>query len=136
MQTDPTPRSHPGIEADAATAGEIEETRDASRRTQLANERTLLAWWRTGLAAFAVSLGGGRLVPALTKEARWPYTVVGVGFGLLGLALFSYGLSRQRTVDRAIARGEYSPPDERLLGVLAALGVLLGIALIAIVVVG
>jgi hypothetical protein len=30
-------------------------THDASRRTYLAEERTLLAWWRSGLAAFAVS---------------------------------------------------------------------------------
>ena len=88
------------------------------------------------MAAFAVSLGGGRLVPALTKESRWPSVVIGVGFGLFGLALFGYGLSRQLTVDRAIARGEYSPPDRRLLGVLAGLGVVLGLALIAIVVAG
>lgn len=33
---------------------------DALRRTRLANERTHLAWWRTGLAALAVSLGAGR----------------------------------------------------------------------------
>ncbi len=136
METDPTPRNRTRIEPDAVTAGEIDEARDASRRTRLANERTLLAWWRTGLAAFAVSLGAGRLVPALTKGARWPYVVIGVGFGLLGLALFSYGLSRQRTVDRAIARGEYSPPDQRLLGILAGLGLVLGIALIAIIVAG
>jgi putative membrane protein len=133
---DPPPRTRTGVEDDAVTTSGIEEARDASRRTRLANERTLLAWWRTGLAAFAVSLGAGRLVPALTKEPRWPYVVIGVGFGLLGLALFGYGLSRQRTVDRAIARGEYLPPDQRLLGVLTGLGVVLGIALIAIVVAG
>jgi uncharacterized membrane protein YidH (DUF202 family) len=32
---------------------------DASRRTYLAEERTLLAWWRSGLAAFAVAVGVG-----------------------------------------------------------------------------
>jgi putative membrane protein len=44
----------------------FDEARDATRRTRLANERTYLAWWRTGLTAFAVSLGAGKLVPALT----------------------------------------------------------------------
>jgi putative membrane protein len=107
---------------------------DATRRTRLANERTYLAWWRTGLSAFAVSLGAGKVVPALTKETRWPYTVIGVGFGLLGVLLVAYGLIRQRTVDAAISRGEFAPSDERIVLVLAASGILLGIALIAIVV--
>jgi uncharacterized membrane protein YidH (DUF202 family) len=60
--------------------GQFDETGDATRRTRLANERTYLAWWRTGLTAFAVSLGAGRLVPALTDATHWPYVVVGVGF--------------------------------------------------------
>ena len=42
-------------------AAELDEARDAMRRTPLANERTYLAWWRTGLATFAVSFGAGRL---------------------------------------------------------------------------
>ena len=39
----------------------MEDSRDATRRTRLANERTYLAWWRTGLTAFAVSFGAGRI---------------------------------------------------------------------------
>lgn len=31
----------------------FDEARDATRRTRLANERTYLAWWRTGLMSFA-----------------------------------------------------------------------------------
>ena len=50
----------------------FDEARDATRRTRLANERTYLAWWRTGLTSFAVSLGAGKLVPALTEESHWP----------------------------------------------------------------
>jgi putative membrane protein len=30
-------------------AADVDKARDATRRTQLANERTYLAWWRTGL---------------------------------------------------------------------------------------
>ena len=119
----------------APGGGRFDEAGDATRRTRLANERTYLAWWRTGLTAFAVSLGSGKLVPVLTKESRWPYVVVGVGFALLGVAFVAYGFVRQRAVEAAIARGEFERPDERLLAVLAATGVVLGFALLALVVV-
>jgi putative membrane protein len=114
--------------------GSFDEAGDATRRTRLANERTYLAWWRTGLTAFAVSLGAGKLVPALTDETRWPYVLVGVGFALLGVAFVAYGFIRQRLVERAVARGEYVRPDERLLASLTAIGILLGFVLLAIVV--
>jgi putative membrane protein len=122
-------------ETRAPTGGRFDEAGDATRRTRLANERTYLAWWRTGLTAFAVSFGSGKLVPALTDQTSWPYVVVGVGFALLGVAFVAYGFVRQRMVERAIARGEYVRPDERLLGLLTAVGILLGFALLAIVVV-
>jgi putative membrane protein len=115
--------------------GRFDEAGDATRRTRLANERTYLAWWRTGLTAFAVSLGAGKLVPALTDETRWPYVVVGVGFALLGVACVAYGYRRQRLVESAVARGEYARPDERLLGALTWIGMLLGFALLLIVVI-
>jgi inner membrane protein YidH len=113
--------------------GRFDEAGDATRRTRLANERTYLAWWRTGLTAFAVSLGAGKLVPALTDESRWPYVAVGIGFGVLGLAFVAYGYRRMREVDASIARGEYARPDERLMGSLAAVGIVLGLALVVIV---
>jgi putative membrane protein len=115
--------------------GRFDEAGDATRRTRLANERTFLAWWRTGLTAFAVSLGAGKLVPALTDETRWPYVVVGVGFALLGVAFVAYGFRRQWLVERAVARGEYARPDERLLAWLTGIGILLGLMLLVIVVV-
>ena len=87
------------------------------------------------MTAFAVSFGSGKLVPALTDQTSWPYVVVGVGFALLGVAFVAYGFLRQRMVERAIVRGEYVRPDERLLGLLTAVGILLGFALLAIVVV-
>jgi putative membrane protein len=109
---------------------------DATRRTRLANERTYLAWWRTGLTAFAVSLGAGKLVPALTDESAWPYLVVGVGFALLGVAFVGYGFHRMRQVEDALARGEFARPDPHVLGLLAAVGIVLGFALLAIVAFG
>jgi putative membrane protein len=122
-------------DTDPPGGGRFDEAGDATRRTRLANERTYRAWWRTGLTAFAVSLGAGKLVPALTDETRWPYVVVGVGFALLGVAFVAYGHRRQRLVERAVARGQYVRPDERLLTALTAIGILLGLALLVIVVV-
>ena len=122
-------------DTDPPGGGRFDEAGDATRRTRLANERTYLAWWRTGLTAFAVSLGAGKLVPALTGETRWPYVVVGVGFALLGVAFVAYGFVRQRLVERAVARGEYVRPDERLLAGLTAIGILLGLVLLVIVVI-
>ena len=58
----------------------------------MAGERTELAWWRTGLAALAVAVGIGRLAPELQRSgSTWPYVVVGVGFALYGIALFTQG---------------------------------------------
>jgi hypothetical protein len=51
------------------------------------------------------------------------------------VAFVAYGYRRQRLVERAVARGEYMRPDERLLAALTATGILLGLALLVIVVV-
>ena len=104
------------------------------RRTRLADERTYLAWWRTGFASFAVSLGAGKVVPSLTKEPRWPYTILGAGFALLGLAFVGYGLIRQRQVEAAITRGDFAPSNEVVIAVLAATSIVLGVALLVVVV--
>ena len=82
---------------------------------------TLLDKWRFARALVAEE--------GLTPSARL------VGFALLGMAFVGYGFVRERMVERAIARGEYVRPDERLLGVLTAVGILLGFALLVIVVV-
>jgi inner membrane protein YidH len=98
------------------------------RRTSLANERTQLAWWRTGLTALAVALAVGRLVPDVGgKSTQWPYTVVGVGFALYGIALIGYGSIRSSTVEQAAARGEFVPPPHGTLAALGFVGMALGL---------
>jgi putative membrane protein len=110
----------------------LDEARDATRRTRLANERTYLAWWRTGLTTFAVSLAAGKLVPELSSGAAWPYEVIGVAFALVGLLFIAYAYVRQRRVEEALARGEYAPFEARAGFLFAALGVLLGIGTITV----
>jgi inner membrane protein YidH len=114
----------------------VDEVRDATRRTRLATERTYLAWWRTGLTAFAVAFGAGRIVPELTGGAVWPYAALGVAFGVVGLAFIAFGYVRQKQVDEALARGDYAPLDDRAAIVFAAAGLLLGLATIILVIAG
>ncbi len=109
------------------------ETRDAMRRTRLANERTYLAWWRSGLTALAVSFGAGKLVPELSGGAEWPFQVVGAGFGVIGVAFIVYGLVRHRLVEEALQRGQYAPLDDRVALALTGVGVLLGAATVVLV---
>jgi putative membrane protein len=106
----------------------VNETEDATRRTRLANERTYLAWWRSGLTSFAVSLGAGKLVPAVSSGATWPFEVVGVGFAALGVVACAYGYVRQRAVERALDRGEFDALSEEAALALAAAAVALGVA--------
>jgi len=113
---------------------QLDEVRDATRRTRLANERTYLAWWRTGLTALAVSFAAGRLLPELTKGEKWPYEVVGVAFALVGIAFIVQGYRRQRAVDEALARGEWAPFDTRAGLLFAVVGAVLGLATIALVI--
>ena len=117
-----------------AESAAVEDVRDATRRTRLAGERTYLAWWRTGLTTFAVALGAGKLVPELSGGSAWPYEAIGVGFALVGVLFIAYAYIRQKRVEEALARGDYTPFETRAGLVFALLGVLLGLATIAIVV--
>lgn len=71
-------------------------------------------------------------MPELSHGSNWPYVIIGALFALLGAACVVYAFVRQRNVDRAIARGDYSPPDERIVAALAISGTLLGLALVGI----
>src|SRR2546430_8015919 len=94
-------------------AREGDKPGEGLRRTWLASERTYLAWLRTGFAAFAVSLGVGKVVPALTGGAQWPYAVLGVAFALLGVGLVGYGALRPTLVRTALRRRENAELDWR-----------------------
>ncbi len=98
----------------------------------MAGERTELAWWRTGLAALAVAVGIGRLAPELQESgATWPYVLVGIGFALYGIALFTQGTIRGR--EEAGPLGEEKHPMGWRTAALAAAGPLLGLAVVALI---
>ena len=112
---------------------EVADLQDASRRTRLANERTYLAWWRTGLTALAVSFGAGRLVPALSGGANWPFEAIGIAFAVVGVAFMIFGYVRHRDVEEALARGEYTGLTGQTAIAFAGVGAVLGLATIALV---
>jgi putative membrane protein len=103
-------------------------------RTRLADERTYLAWLRSGLSAFAVSLGAGKIVPALAAGPRWPYQALGGDFAIVGVALVALGYLRRGAVAAAIGRGDDVEIDDRTTAVLVAVVVVLGLALTVVVV--
>jgi putative membrane protein len=114
------------------------DPRDYSRRTLLAVERTYLAWWRTGLTALAVALATARVVPGLSRRApvQWPYTLLGVGFAVLGMVCIGYGEKRRRSVSQAVRRGEFDETDPTLTIVLTAGGLVLAAGLVVLLAIG
>ena len=112
----------------------LEDVVDATRRTRLAAERTYLAWWRSALAAFAVSLGVGKLIPELTSGRSIGYEVVGVGYALLGIAFIAYGYWRQRILEQALDEGRFVPFDGRAALAFTVATAALGVATLFVIV--
>jgi putative membrane protein len=111
------------------------DPRDFTRRTLLANERTYLAWWRTGITSIATALAAARLVPELAKVKHdWPYTVLGVGFALIGVVCFAYGHIRRMQVDRAVREGSFVDLDHTITLVISVGGVVLALGLVALII--
>ncbi len=112
----------------------FEEVVDATRRTRLASERTYLAWWRSALAAFAVSLGVGKIVPQLTNGSSIGYKIVGVGYALLGVAFIAYGFLRQQQQETALLEGRFVPFGRGAALGFTVAGILLGTATVIVVI--
>jgi uncharacterized membrane protein YidH (DUF202 family) len=85
---------------------------EASRRTRFAEERTLLAWWRTGIAAAAVALAVGGIVPKLSGLPKGRFVALGVGYGVLAIAFFVGGAIRARLSHDALERNAFAALPE------------------------
>jgi inner membrane protein YidH len=111
------------------------DPRDYTRRTLLANERTYLAWWRTGITSLAAGLGSARVAPELANAKHvWPYTLLGAGFAVIGLVCFAYGHIRRIRVDRAVREGSFSDLSDTVTLVISVGGVLIAAGLIALII--
>jgi len=107
---------------------------DASRRTWLAAERTWLAWWRTALGSAAVALGVGRILPDVTHGARWPFTVLGVGYGVLAIAVLLAGAVREHRTAEALRNNSYSAMSFSLVMWLTAGALVLAVGTLIIII--
>jgi putative membrane protein len=104
-----------------------------TERTRLANERTYLAWWRTGIAGVAAGFAVGRVVPEVVEGRSWPYVAVGAALTAAGLLAFVYGVVRYRELDASLREGREPERRDSALLVLAGIGVAAGVASILLV---
>jgi putative membrane protein len=116
----------------APTVTESSEFGDPSRRTYLATERTLLAWWRSAYAAIGVALAVGRLLPDVAHLPKVPFLILGAGWGLLACALIVFGSVRQRRGHRAIQSGSFLHLHQNVASVIAGYTLLLIIATVIV----
>jgi uncharacterized membrane protein YidH (DUF202 family) len=106
---------------------------DVTRRTWLAAERTWLAWWRTALGGAAVSVAVGRGLPLVSKGTRWPFELLGIGYGVLAIAVLVAGAVRQQNTARALRHGGYSELTTSLVAWMTAAAMVLAVATLVII---
>ena len=80
---------------------------DPTRRTYLAQERTLLAWWRTALGTVGLAIAIGSILPKLTNLPKAPFIGLGAGYAVLSIWFILLGAYRQRTNEHALAERRY-----------------------------
>jgi putative membrane protein len=121
------------MEPDPEDTSDRRPFQDPTRRTYLAQERTLLAWWRTGLAIVGVGVAVGKLIPGLFHEPDGPYVALGVGYGVVAAVFVIYGARRDRAVIESLKRGSYEELGSRTVWVFTALLTALVLGSIALI---
>jgi putative membrane protein len=106
--------------------------RDSRARTHLANERTFLAWLRTGLSLVAVGLVAAGFLP-VDLVPGFPYVrSFSVLLVLSGTAMVVYGANRYVRAYKQIESGAYNPAGTAVVTI-AAIIAFLGILAIPLV---
>jgi putative membrane protein len=98
--------THPVTNYDEIQKGSVaavSEQRRPDTQAELANERTYLAWLRTGLALVAVGVAAERVLPA--EGIIWARQLIGVSLILAGVLTAGLARWRWQRVDRAVRAG-------------------------------
>jgi putative membrane protein len=105
---------------------------DSRARTHLANERTFLAWLRTGLSLVAVGMAAAGFLP-VDLVPGFPYvTTFSALLVLSGTMIVLYGANRYVAAYRHIETGSYDPSVKAIVSIAVIIG-LLGIMAIPLV---
>ena len=105
MTMDPQPQSGPGESVPGAPGLD-----SANARDHLANERTFLAWLRTGIAIVVLGFAIGQISIALpVPDAAGISIWLGAAAIVAGVAVCLAGLGRYRQTRRRIERGDFRP---------------------------
>jgi putative membrane protein len=84
------------------------------------------------LAAVAVAVGVGRIAPDVGNTTKWPYEVLGAGYGILAIVFAVSAYTRAQEVERALASGSFAPIPARHLLLMSAAGAALIVATIVV----
>jgi putative membrane protein len=97
----------PTQSVDHPLAGPVDP--DTRARTHLANERTFLAWLRTGLSLIAVGMAAAGLLPVDLVRGVPFVTAFAILLVVSGTAMTMYGAKRYLDTARQIEKGSYDP---------------------------
>ena len=95
--------------AEIASSGPVAADPDSRARTHLANERTFLAWLRTGLSLIAVGLAAANFLPENLVPDFPIVTIVALMLVLLGTSMVLFGAIRYVLAHRQIESAAYVP---------------------------
>ena len=97
---------------------------DSRARTHLANERTFLAWLRTGLSLVAVGMAVAGFLPVDLVPGFRYVTVFAALLVLFGTIMVVYGANRYVVAYRQIETGSYRPTIGPVVAFSLAVGIL------------
>ena len=114
-------------------------------RLHQANERTMLAWVRTGISLMAFGFAIARFglflrqIAAVGRAVAPATSAMGSGYVGVLLVVFGVGTSlvatlRYATVRRAIERGDLGPPSATLVYVLGGMAATMGLVMAVLLV--
>lgn len=106
---------------------------DVARRTFLAEERTWLAWWRSGIAAATAAVAVGAVAPRLLDNERGAFIALGAGYALVAVAVFVAGWRRHEAAAHSLEQGAYAPLERAWVLLLSVAGGALAIATLVVI---